>query len=68
MSRSLVFFIDEMVRIDWNTPKEPCSDMLLPLLPYQKEGLGWMLYQEKSNSRGGILADEMGKFMMINIE
>ena len=50
-----------MVRIDWNTPKEPCNDMLLPLLPYQKEGLGWMLHQENSNTRGGILADEMGR-------
>ena len=35
-------------------------DLLMPLLPYQKEGLGWMLHQEHSSARGGILADEMG--------
>lgn len=33
----------------------------MPLLPYQKEGLAWMVHQETSSSnRGGILADEMG--------
>mmetsp|Transcript_9849 Transcript_9849/g.24246 ORF Transcript_9849/g.24246 Transcript_9849/m.24246 type:complete len:1443 (-) Transcript_9849:103-4431(-) len=32
----------------------------LPMLPYQREGLGWMIAQEKSSSKGGILADEMG--------
>jgi DNA repair protein RAD16 len=35
-------------------------DLLMPLLPYQKEGLGWMLHQEESSVHGGILADEMG--------
>ena len=30
------------------------------LLPFQGEGLTWMLQQEESESRGGILADEMG--------
>ena len=55
------FGVDELVRVDWNTPKEPCSDLLMPLLPYQKEGLGWMVHQENSESRGGILADEMGR-------
>ena len=30
------------------------------LLPFQREGLGWMLKQEESKVRGGILADEMG--------
>ena len=29
----------------------------LPLLPYQAEGLGWLLNQERSKWRGGILAD-----------
>lgn len=51
----------ELVRTDWAIVKEPCSDLLLPLLMYQKEGLGWMLHQEQSESCGGILADEMGK-------
>ncbi|CCW70891.1 unnamed protein product [Phytomonas sp. Hart1] len=38
------------------TPKE----VLRTLLPYQKEGLNWMLAQEHSDTKGGILADEMG--------
>lgn len=28
------------VRTEWSIPKEPHSDLLMPLLPYQKEGLG----------------------------
>jgi DNA repair protein RAD16 len=51
---------DEMVRKTWTQPKEPSSDLLMPLLPYQKEGLGWMSNQEFSDMHGGILADEMG--------
>ncbi|CCW63417.1 unnamed protein product [Phytomonas sp. EM1] len=38
------------------TPKE----VLRTLLPYQREGLNWMLAQECSDAKGGILADEMG--------
>ena len=34
-------------------------NIILPLLPYQEEGHGWMLEQEKEHG-GGILADEMG--------
>ena len=30
------------------------------LLPFQEKGLGWMLKQELSEHRGGILADDMG--------
>eukprot|EP00439_Symbiodinium_sp_Y106_P082225 s792_g21.t1 len=30
------------------------------LLPFQAEGLAWMLQQEEGECRGGILADEMG--------
>jgi len=30
------------------------------LLPFQEEGLGWMLDQEAGDVKGGILADEMG--------
>jgi hypothetical protein len=51
---------DELVRKDWNQEMEPTEDLLMPLLPYQKEGLGWMLHQEQSEAAGGILADEMG--------
>ena len=51
---------DELVRKEWNQPVEPHDDLLMPLLPYQKEGLGWMLQQEMGGVHGGILADEMG--------
>ena len=51
---------DDLVRKTWCEPMEPCEDLLMPLLPYQKEGLGWMMHQERSDTRGGILADEMG--------
>lgn len=54
---------DALVRKTWDEAIEPCSDLLMPLLPYQKEGLGWMLHQELSNIHGGILADEMGMGM-----
>jgi SNF2 family DNA or RNA helicase len=50
---------DELVRKDWTVPVEPHANLLMPLLPYQKEGLGWMLHQEQT-AHGGILADEMG--------
>ncbi|CAM8949787.1 unnamed protein product [Rhodiola kirilowii] len=39
---------------------EPSSDLTMPLLRYQKEWLAWALKQEASETRGGILADEMG--------
>ncbi|XP_043688467.1 ATP-dependent helicase rhp16-like [Telopea speciosissima] len=39
---------------------DPSSDLLTPLLRYQKEWLAWALKQEESAMRGGILADEMG--------
>lgn len=51
---------DELVRKAWDQPLEPSSDLLMPLLPYQKEGLGWMVSQEQNEVHGGILADEMG--------
>lgn len=34
--------------------------MTISLLPFQKEGLNWLLKQEASKYNGGILADEMG--------
>eukprot|EP00252_Welwitschia_mirabilis_P009544 TRINITY_DN2218_c0_g1_i3.p1 TRINITY_DN2218_c0_g1~~TRINITY_DN2218_c0_g1_i3.p1 ORF type:complete len:916 (-),score=200.01 TRINITY_DN2218_c0_g1_i3:671-3418(-) len=40
--------------------KEPPRELLMPLLPFQKEWLAWSLKQEESETRGGILADEMG--------
>ncbi|CAK9157996.1 unnamed protein product [Ilex paraguariensis] len=39
---------------------EPTSDLIMPLLRYQKEWLAWALKQEESAFKGGILADEMG--------
>ncbi|KAK2976928.1 hypothetical protein RJ640_015904 [Escallonia rubra] len=36
------------------------SDLIMPLLRYQKEWLAWALKQEESSAKGGILADEMG--------
>lgn len=40
---------------------KPPSTLLRHLLPYQKEGMGWMVRQEvESPVKGGILADEMG--------
>ncbi|XP_029131055.1 DNA repair protein RAD16 isoform X1 [Cajanus cajan] len=43
-----------------NETAEAPSDLTMPLLRYQKEWLAWALKQESSESRGGILADEMG--------
>lgn len=52
---------DELVRQMWERPMEPSRDLLMPLLQYQKEGLGWMMHQELDvSTHGGILADEMG--------
>lgn len=50
----------ELVRKEWTTQREPPETLVLPILPYQKEGLGWMYRQEQVDYHGGILADEMG--------
>jgi hypothetical protein len=39
---------------------EQPTDLNLKLLPYQLEGVGWMLQQEQTEYKGGVLADEMG--------
>lgn len=39
---------------------EPPLEMLMSLLPFQKEFLAWAISQERNEIRGGILADEMG--------
>ncbi|CDJ48679.1 SNF2/RAD54 helicase family protein, putative [Eimeria brunetti] len=41
--------------------------LLLPLLPFQEEGLFWLMQQEASHIKGGILADEMGMGKTIQI-
>ncbi len=51
---------EELVRKEWTEPLETPSELLMPLLPYQNEGLGWLRNQENTEFRGGILADEMG--------
>ncbi|KAK2433568.1 P-loop containing nucleoside triphosphate hydrolase superfamily protein [Trifolium repens] len=43
-----------------NETAEASSDLIVPLLRYQREWLAWALKQESSVTRGGILADEMG--------
>ncbi|KAJ2210479.1 DNA repair protein rad16, partial [Coemansia sp. RSA 487] len=35
-------------------------DLKMQLLPFQQEGVWWMMQQESTQFRGGILADEMG--------
>ena len=39
---------------------EQPREILVPLLPYQRQFLAWGVSQEQSSVRGGILADEMG--------
>ena len=46
---------------------EPPAEMLMSLLPFQKEFLAWAVSQERSESRGGILADEMGMGKTIQV-
>ena len=46
---------------------EPPPELLMPLLPYQKEFLAWSVAQERSEIRGGILADEMGMGKTIQV-
>lgn len=40
--------------------RSPPPDVVVPMLPFQKESLAWMCKQEHGQYRGGILADEMG--------
>ncbi len=46
---------------------EPPAEMLMSLLPFQKEFLAWAVSQERSEIRGGILADEMGMGKTIQV-
>ncbi|KAG7377159.1 hypothetical protein PHYPSEUDO_012067 [Phytophthora pseudosyringae] len=40
--------------------KQPSKYLTATLLPYQREALTWMVEQEQSVYKGGVLADEMG--------
>ncbi|KAG5476943.1 hypothetical protein LSCM1_05276 [Leishmania martiniquensis] len=52
---------DDLVHRGKMEQMAPPPTLLRHLLPYQKEGLGWMVRQEtESPIKGGILADEMG--------
>ena len=46
---------------------EPPAEMLMSLLPFQKEFLAWAVSQERGEIRGGILADEMGMGKTIQV-
>uniref|UniRef100_M1DHI0 Helicase C-terminal domain-containing protein n=1 Tax=Solanum tuberosum TaxID=4113 RepID=M1DHI0_SOLTU len=50
----------DILNVSLSETAEPPSDLLSPLLKYQKEWLAWSLKQEESTFKGGILADEMG--------
>ncbi|KAJ1660328.1 DNA repair protein rad16 [Dispira simplex] len=44
------------------------TDLALPLLPFQRESLSWMVRQERETShKGGMLADEMGMGKTIQV-
>eukprot|EP00796_Vickermania_ingenoplastis_P003846 gene3847-2726_t len=58
---------DDLIKKEKLEEAQPPATLLRHLLPYQKEGLGWMLAQEKSKYKGGILADEMGMGKTIQI-
>lgn len=50
-----------------NAQMEPPVEMLMPLLPFQKEFLAWAISQEQGVIKGGILADEMGMGKTIQV-
>eukprot|EP00899_Mesostigma_viride_P021628 jgi/Mesvir1/29467/Mv23041-RA.4 len=52
---------EDLVRRHISMPKcDPPPELLMDLLPFQKQWLAWSLAQEASPLKGGILADEMG--------
>ncbi|KAK7200378.1 DNA repair protein [Novymonas esmeraldas] len=52
---------DDLTRRGKMEQMVPPPTLLRHLLPYQREGMGWMVRQEADSSiKGGILADEMG--------
>ncbi|KAM1373317.1 hypothetical protein ACFX2I_024033 [Malus domestica] len=53
------FDLDTQKNVICDAAEAP-SDLIMPLLRYQKEWLSWAVKQEESETRGGILADEMG--------
>lgn len=57
----------EKILVQVLSPMEPPPELLMELLPYQKEFLGWAVGQEKGPIKGGILADEMGMGKTIQV-
>eukprot|EP00493_Phyllostaurus_siculus_P025523 UN25867 len=51
-------FWEKSTRVINARPKP--DHMVASLLPFQKEGFGWMIDQENSDLCGGVLADQMG--------
>ncbi|KAF8941380.1 DNA repair protein rad16 [Dissophora ornata] len=53
---------DDLDKVGVQKPEaaEQPKGLKLKLLPFQREGLGWMRKQENTLFKGGILADEMG--------
>ena len=47
---------------------EAPPELLMTLLPYQKEFLAWAVKQEQGDIKGGILADEMGMGKTIQVQ
>jgi DNA repair protein RAD16 len=41
-------------------PRAPPDTVVAKMLPFQQEGLHWLVEQEQSELKGGVLADEMG--------
>ncbi|EUD64639.1 adenosinetriphosphatase [Plasmodium inui San Antonio 1] len=56
---SSINLIKQESRVIQNRLKIP-KELKFDLLEYQKEGVSWMINQEQSSVKGGILADEMG--------
>ncbi|KAJ3054234.1 DNA repair protein rad16 [Rhizophlyctis rosea] len=52
--------LEEEVKVIEPLQAEQPADVLVKLLPFQREGVYWMKAQEESRFAGGILADEMG--------
>ena len=48
-------------------PMEAPPELLMEMLPFQKEFLGWAVTQEQGSIKGGILADEMGMGKTIQV-
>ena len=44
----------------WTTQREPPATLTAQMLPYEKEGLGWLCAQEEGPIGGGTLAGEVG--------